>query len=156
MTQRTQEEQLAALRAPFDPADIGKLPRAKYKNTDPKGECTGHANDRGDGVTCGKYHTLPAIHLDYVGHGALTKRLLDVDPMWTWEPVAYDEAGLPLVSGDRKTAELWIRLTVAGVTRIGVGTAPADQHELAKVLIGDALRNAGMRFGVALDLWVKG
>ncbi|HKN46238.1 MAG TPA: hypothetical protein VJW23_20185, partial [Propionibacteriaceae bacterium] len=37
-----------------------------------------------------------------------------------------------------------------GVTRIGVGDG-----QTMKVKIGDAIRNAAMRFGVALDLWAK-
>jgi hypothetical protein len=48
---------------------------------------------------------------------------------------------------------LWIKLTVLGVTRIGVGDAEGQNN--LKVMIGDALRNAGMRFGMALDLWSK-
>jgi hypothetical protein len=38
----------------------------------------------------------------------------------------------------------------------GYGSCPANQNEAEKVLIGDALRNAAMRFGVALTLWAKG
>lgn len=36
------------------------------------------------------------VMLDYVGHAALTARLLDVDPEWSWEPCALDELGLPV------------------------------------------------------------
>ncbi len=85
--------------------------------------------------------------LDYVGHAAVTDRLLKVDPEWTWEPFATDERGLPVLDAD---GNLWIRLTVCGVTRPGVGDG-----KNAKELISDALRNAAMRFGVALDLWSK-
>ena len=88
------------------------------------------------------------VMLDYVGHAAVTDRLLTVDPDWNWEPFAtHPQTGLPLL--DDK-GNLWIRLTVCGVTRIGVG----DGKNM-KELIGDALRNAAMRFGVALDLWAK-
>jgi hypothetical protein len=85
--------------------------------------------------------------LDYVGHAAVVDRLLAVDPLWTWEPFALGPDGLP--APDRE-GNLWIRLTVCGVTRIGVGDG-----KNAKERIGDALRNAAMRFGVALDLWAK-
>ncbi|WCO67908.1 hypothetical protein PO878_04115 [Iamia majanohamensis] len=95
------------------------------------------------------------IHLDYVGHAAVTDRLLAVDPEWTWEPVAFADDGSPLIVTRGKDAELWVRLTVCGVTRYGVGTAPSGSFELAKQLISDAIRNAAMRFGVALDLWSK-
>lgn len=87
------------------------------------------------------------VMLDYVGHAAVTDRLLTVDPTWSWEPVAFDSEGLPAL--DSKGG-LWIRLTVAGVTRLGYGDGPDNKQR-----IGDAIRNAAMRFGVALDLWSK-
>lgn len=87
------------------------------------------------------------LQLDYLGHAAVTDRLLTVDPEWSWEPVASDERGLPAYD-DR--GGLWIRLTVCGVTRLGYGDGPDPKQR-----IGDALRNAAMRFGVALDLWTK-
>ncbi len=87
------------------------------------------------------------VQLDYVGHAAVTDRLLSVDPEWSWEPLATTEAGLPALDTENN---LWIRLTVCGVSRIGVG----DGRNM-KERIGDALRNAAMRFGVALDLWSK-
>jgi len=87
------------------------------------------------------------VLLDYVGHAAVTDRLLSVDPEWTWEPLALDKDGLPALDA---ASNLWIRLTILGVTRIGVGDG-----QTMKVKIGDAIRNAAMRFGVALDLWSK-
>jgi hypothetical protein len=87
------------------------------------------------------------VMLDYVGHAAVTDRLLKVDPDWTWEPFSLDEHGLPAVD---RAGNLWIKLTICGVTRIGVGDGKS-----AKEAIGDAIRNAAMRFGVALDLWSK-
>jgi len=109
-------EAATALRKPFPPESVGKLPKG-------------------------------GTMLDYVGHAAVTDRLLTVDPDWTWEPFALGADGLP--APDRE-GNLWIRLTVCGVTRIGVGDG-----KNAKERIGDALRNASMRFGVALDLWAK-
>jgi hypothetical protein len=129
-------DQAKALRAPFPEGAVGKLPKP-YRADSPRGECR----------VCGGYHGLPAAHLDYVGHAATTDRLLAVDPSWTWEPLALDPNGLPALDG---RGNLWIRLTVAGVTRIGVGDGKS-----AKEVIGDAIRNAAMRFGVALDLWAK-
>lgn len=94
------------------------------------------------------------ILLDFVGHGFLTARFLDVDPEWTWQPFALDANGLPLLD---EAGGLWIRLTVCGVTRIGYGDAGGKKGANAvKEAIGDALRNAGMRFGAALSLWCKG
>lgn len=91
--------------------------------------------------------------LQYVGHAATTDRLLQVDPEWTWEPVAFDERGLPAFDD---IAGLWIRMTVCGVTRYGYGSANGKKGpDAIKECIGDAIRNAAMRFGVALDLWAK-
>ena len=94
------------------------------------------------------------VKLAYVGHAALTDRLLDVDPQWAWEPLALDERGLPALD---EVGGMWIRLTVCGVTRLGYGDAGAKKGgDAMKERIGDALRNAAMRFGAALDLWHKG
>ena len=94
------------------------------------------------------------ITLDFVGHGYLTARFLDADPQWNWEPLAVDERGLPMLD---EHGGLWIRLTIGNVTRIGYGDAGGKKGPNAvKEAIGDALRNAGMRFGAALDLWCKG
>lgn len=91
--------------------------------------------------------------LQYVGHAATTDRLLSVDPEWTWEPVAFNEAGLPAFD---ELSGLWIRMTVCGVTRYGYGSANGKKGpDAIKECIGDAIRNAAMRFGVALDLWAK-
>ncbi len=94
------------------------------------------------------------VKLAYVGHAALTDRLLNVDPAWTWEPLALDDRGLPALD---EVGGLWIKLTVCGVTRLGYGDAGAKKGgDAMKERIGDALRNAAMRFGAALELWHKG
>lgn len=134
---------LERLRVPFAPHQISKLPKP-YKSDSPKGKCS----------ECGGYHGLPAVHLDYVGHAALTDRLLEVDINWNWEPVAFGPDGYPVID---KNGGMWIRLTVCGVTRLGYGDAQGKTGANAmKECIGDALRNAAMRFGAALDLWHKG
>lgn len=142
-------ENLKKLREEFPPHQISKLPKptAKREVMDqlPKATCK----------VCGNYHaTSKIIHLDYVGHAALTDRLLDTDPEWNWEPMGLDSDGLPKLD---KTGGLWIRLTVCGVTRPGYGCADGKTGgDAMKEIIGDALRNAAMRFGAALDLWHKG
>ena len=137
---------LDLLRKKFPDNQIGLLPKP-YKKDSPKGNCS----------ECGGYHGLPAAHLSFVGHAALTDRLLDADPNWTWEPMALDEDGLPKFD---KNGGLWIKLTVCGVTRPGYGNASDSSFKEAgareKEIIGDALRNAAMRFGAALELWHKG
>lgn len=131
-------EQAAALRAPFPATAIGKLPKPTKKDN-AKGKCD----------ECGGWHGLPAVHLDYVGHAAATDRLLQVDPEWTWKPMAQGPNGEPLLTN----GGLWIELTVCGVTRPGFGDEGNGKG--TKEIIGDAIRNAAMRFGVALDLWAK-
>jgi hypothetical protein len=92
--------------------------------------------------------------LSYVGHAALTDRLLDADPAWSWEPLSVDPRGLPMIDDE---GGMWIRLTVCVITRLGYGDAQGKTGGNAmKERIGDALRNAAMRFGAALDLWHKG
>lgn len=114
---------LAEMLAPFEENEISKLPKGK------------------------------GVFLDYVGHAALTKRLLEVDPCWSWEPMALTPEGLPLFD---QGGGLWIRLTVCGMTRLGYGDANKEGGDAIKEVIGDALRNAAMRFGAALALWHKG
>lgn len=145
-------ERLAALRVPFPPETIGKLPRTTCKPCSEK-KCQEHAKTK-CGV-CGNYMTTAHIHLDFVGHAHVTDRLLSVDPEWTWEPFGLDAEGCPAVRYTAKRAVLWIRLTVCGATKPGVGIVVGDKDEVEKELISDALRNAGMRFGMALDLWAK-
>lgn len=142
---------LSKLRAPFADHQVSKLP----KGTKAQNECP--PEQKINCLICGGWHHPKIKHLDYVGHAALTDRLLEADPFWSWVPLASDEHGLP-----RQDSEggLWIKLTVCGVTRLGYGNAEGksfmDKGARIKELIGDALRNAGMRFGAALDLWHKG
>lgn len=150
----TQANGLARLREKFPPEVVGKLPRVTCKEcSDRSKNCTTHKKER-CGV-CGNWISTAHIHLDYVGHAEITDRLLTVDPEWTWEPVAFDERGLPVVNKQGNEWTMWIRLTVCGVSRLGVGSVAANAFDAEKQLIGDALRNAAMRFGVALDLWAK-
>lgn len=144
---------LDKLRAPFAANHISKLPKPTKAQTEAV------RADFKKGVRCklcGSWHHPDVVHLDYVGHAALTDRLLDTDGAWSWEPMALRE-GLPAFD---QTGGLWIKLTVCGVTRLGYGHAAAkpggDPGAREKEVIGDALRNAAMRFGAALDLWHKG
>jgi len=149
-----QDSPLALLREPFAPNHISKLPKPTKAQTEAV------KADYKKGIRCqlcGSWHHPDVIHLDYVGHAALTDRLLDTDPEWSWEPVAFNDQGLPAFDA---SGGLWIKLTVCGVTRLGYGHAAAkpgvDPGAREKEVIGDALRNAAMRFGAALDLWHKG
>jgi len=151
METEKQIEALKKLKEPFPPNQISMLPKPTRAQTD-EVKRDFKAGARCD--LCGQWHHPKVQHLSYVGHAALTSRLLEVDPMWNWEPLAFDETGLPAIDRD---GGLWIKMTVAGMTRIGYGDAPGKLGgDAMKERIGDALRNAGIRFGCALDLWHKG
>lgn len=118
-------ERLQALRVPFPAEKISKKPKA-------------------------------GMMLDYVGHADITERLLDCDPEWNWQPCQWEDGAPKFVLGPNgRPSGLWIRLTVCGVTRLGYGSVEPNAVDAEKQLIGDALRNAAMRFGVALELWSK-
>lgn len=146
---KIEADPLALLRKPFPEHHISKLPKETRKQAD---ERKAGNNIEWKCAECGGMHHKNATHLDYVGHAALTDRLLDVDPHWTWEPMGRTPEGLPVIAGG-----LWIKLTVCGVSRYGFGAADGKTGgDAIKEMIGDALRNAAMRFGAALDLWHKG
>lgn len=145
---------LAKLREPFPPNQISQLPK------ETKNQRLERTEKRQGGISCslcGGWHHRDAAHVPYVGHAAITDRLLSVDPLWSWEPVAWTPEGLPRFDA---SGGMWIRLTVAGMTRLGYGHGAQkpnqDPGAREKEVIGDALRNAAMRFGAALDLWHKG
>lgn len=151
MTQTPTFDALKELRKPFPANQISKLPKeTKYQIDERKA-------DKSTAFVCpecGGWHHKKAVHLDYVGHAALTDRLLDADPMWNWEPLSFGPDGLPVLD---RIGGMWIKLTVAGMTRLGYGHAEGKTGgDAIKEVIGDALRNAAMRFGAALDLWHKG
>lgn len=148
---REKKTGLEILREPFQADQISKLPKPTAAQT------KAVRDDFKAGVrcdVCGTWHHPKVVHLDYVGHAALTNRLLDCDENWNWEPVSVDQKGHPNLDAD---GGMWIKLTVCGVTRLGYGDAQDKTGSNAtKERIGDALRNAAMRFGAALDLWHKG
>lgn len=153
MTVKASAEWWERLREPFPPEVIGKLPKlncsacAQKKGGAPRDRhCDRHVVKK-CGV-CGNFLSEAHIHLDYVGHAATTDRLLKVDPGWTWRPMATEiDTGFPKFDS---AGGLWILMTVKGVTRPGYGDGANP-----KEVISDAIRNAAMRFGVALDLWAK-
>lgn len=116
--------------------------------------------------------------LDYVSHAHVRDRLNQVDPTWTWQPIMpglgearFDftrftgDYEVTVYEGREKHVEtrhadnfpvgLWIALTVCGVTKVGYGDVAPGAFNPEKQLIGDAIRNAAMNFGVAIALWMK-
>jgi hypothetical protein len=155
-TRQEQMEALHRLREPFPLSEVRYRPQPWCKRCSeaqgwPK-VCQDHRL-----VKCtncnGQKITDAHICLKFIGHAEATNRLLNVDPFWNWEPVALDQTGLPQYDSNRG---MWIRLTVCGMTRMGYGDATGKNGANAvKEIIGDAIRNAGMRFGMALDLWTS-
>lgn len=124
---------------------VAKLPKGKRDDNVQKVNC----------AVCGTYHQRNFVHLDFVGHGDITLMLIDADPQWSWEPMAYADDGGPMIRKSGNTLELWGWLTLLGNRKPGVGTCEAGKADASKELIGDFLRNAAMRFGFATKLWSK-
>jgi len=94
------------------------------------------------------------IQLDFVGHADITRILIEIDPLWSYEPCGWDN-GRPAIHIENGMATMWAYLIVHGKKMLGVGSVRADKQELDKELVGDFLRNAAMRFGISLALWTK-
>lgn len=93
-------------------------------------------------------------NIPYMGHAEITLALIEVDPLWTWEPLAIID-GVPVIIKEQNRLAMWAKLTVLGKTIIGVGTCETRKGEPEKELIGDFLRNAAMRLGIGTKLWSK-
>lgn len=94
------------------------------------------------------------IQLDFVGHADITRILIEIDPLWSYEPCGWDN-GRPAIHIENGMATMWAYLIIHGKKMLGVGSVRADKQELDKELVGDFLRNAAMRFGISLALWTK-
>lgn len=148
------DKALAVLRKDFPEDQIGKLPKVNCRNcSNAKGACDDQSHIMARCEVCRSWITTAHIHIDYVGHAEVTNRLLDADPTWSWRPMAFTPEGMPAFDHH---GGLWIYLSVGGVERIGYGdTGGKGGANAIKEAIGDALRNAAMRFGVALNQWAK-
>jgi hypothetical protein len=150
MTDTTKPTGLALLREPIPANLISKMAKGTKQQEKCADDMKVYCED------CRSRHALGMQHYDFVGHAATTHILLDADPAWEWKPFGLDSEGLPAFDA---SGGLWIWLTVCSVTRPGYGNAPkranAAPGDREKEVIGDALRNAAMRFGLALDLWTK-
>lgn len=103
--------------------------------------------------------TLPraGLQLKYLSHIWVSRAFTETDPEWWWEPMGYDGQGLPVIErdGQGRPVGLWIWLHLCGTRMPGYGSVEPGQGDAVKCLIGDALRNAGMRRGCAGKLWAK-
>ena len=92
--------------------------------------------------------------LSYVSHADITRILIEVDPLWSWQPIEWVN-GRPAIHVENGIATMWGTLTLLGKSMIGVGSVRADKQDHEKEVVGDFLRNAAMRFGIAISLWSK-
>lgn len=147
-------EVLAQLREDFTARMIGKKPKITCRACSKADERVCGNHKKSWCKKCRQTITVEHMDIDFVGHAHVTQRLLDVDPLWNWEPLATDpHTGAPLLDHN---GGLWIKLTVGGVTRIGYGGADGKKGDDAvKEAISDAIKTTAMRFGVALKLWQK-
>lgn len=145
------------LRKPFAKSAIGLLPKVSCSGCTQATKTARSAFDKhcdkhtmSKCADCGAYITSGHIHLDYVGHAAVTDRLNTVAGPENWDltPMAVDEQGNP---SRNSQGEFWCWLRIMDAKKMCVGDGSASSKEL----IGDALRNGAMRFGIALDLWSK-
>ena len=139
--------------------------------------CSDHKKQWCD--TCRQSLTEAHTDLAYVGHADVNERLDLVDPEWSWRPLNFSvpeelmgkavvespemfmrvlEAHAPKYDNE---GGLWIIMAIHNddgvpVQRIGYGDAPGKRGSSAiKEIIGDAIRNAAMRYGVARYLWSR-
>ena len=149
----------AALMADFSTEQIGHKPATWCK------ACSAAVRNK-TGKVCGDHRVVKCpkcktsvteAHtcLDFVGHADVRARLCEADPEWTWAPFDFPGTG-SLILSDGHPVGLWITLTVGGVPKPGYGSVDKGKPEAMKELIGDALRNAGLSFGIAWKLWAKG
>jgi hypothetical protein len=149
----TDRDVLAALREPFPDDQVEHRPVVRCRACR-AGNCIDHQVEICR--VCKQAVSSAHQHLSYIGHARLTARLLEVDPRWFWEPLALTDSGLPLFDAH---GGLWIVMVVheedgTEMRRIGYGDSGSNGGaDGVKETIGDALRNAGMRFGMALELW---
>lgn len=146
------------LTSPFPVSWIEKLPKQLSREDRRRGKCEANGEGRflsADGVFCGGYHAR-AVHLDYIGHAGITMRLNEVctPAGWRWKPMVKNVDSTPHIPRD----EFWIWLEIKDpetgkwIRKQGVGD---DYRNSSKQAIGDALRNAAMRFGIGTYLWSK-
>lgn len=96
-------------------------------------------------ATCGEEISTAHIDHPYIPIGHVEARLDDVDPNWSWKPMALDPHGLPMFDGGC----FWIQLTIHGRTEIGVGDSRSDTGAVAKKKArAAAIKDAAAAFGV--------
>lgn len=127
------------LRKPFDPAQVGKLPRVTDK-TSAETWCE----------TC-KQKLKRHIHIDFVGHANVTDRLNHEAPDW-----AYTIDRIETVDGH--ILGVLGTMTIGGksIHEAGAVARQSDWGEELKLAVSDFIVRGAMRFGVGLDMWIKG
>jgi hypothetical protein len=138
------------LRRPFPPEAVRQRPVFDCQLCKANGPgCAAHAWSVCP--ECDTHAPADHQHVDYVGHAFVRERLNEADPGWTWQPMGTDERGLPAFD---RFGGLWIVLKIAESVIPGYGHAGGLRGpDGVKAAVSDALRNAAMPRGVALDMW---
>lgn len=92
--------------------------------------------------------------MSYISHAIITERLSEVDPNWTFRPIATYTYADPN-TGRLHCEGVEVELTVCGVSRVEAG-GPTRQDGFPneiKNAYSDAIKRAAMRFGVGLSMW---
>lgn len=112
-----------ALRAPFDPSQIGSKPGGSKR---------------------------PAV--SFVSHGLVTERLTDAAPDWffTIDQIKESPDGQHVLG-------VVGTMTIGGksIPEVGEPENTSKWGDELKLAVSDFIKRAAMRFGVALDLWIK-
>lgn len=129
---------LEELEKPFPREEIGWLPKPKRGAA--KGKCS----------VCGGWHGLPAMHVPFVGHAFVQRRLTEV----------FAEAWQFSVGEPRLESGIWIvhgmiEVVTDGqsIVREDVGTSPDEGPDAPKVAASDAFSRCCARLGIASYLW---
>lgn len=174
------DSNLDRLREPFPDEFIFYKPRPACRDCTqaPDRVCKRHTKKTCP--RCRQYLTEAHVDLEYVGHADVTRRLLEVDHAWFWEPayknpdkdvllsaIATGNAEIVASVLDNappltdKYGGMWMYLTIHDekgrqITRLAYGDAQQKTGpDAIKETIGDGIRNGAMRFGAALDQWSK-
>ena len=114
------------LREPFAPEQIGKLRR--------KTKTGGH------------------VELDYVGHAAVSDRLNQQEPGWSYgiERAVESADGLHV-----QAVVGWVEIGGKRLPEVGEPNNQSSYGQEFQSAIGNLIRRGAMRFGVGIDLWSK-
>lgn len=91
--------------------------------------------------------TGKVVNVEYIEWSTVIRRLNDTYPAWSMKIIDMQQL--------KGFVKCEVELTIAGITRPGVGTLDGDDETAWKGAASDALKRAAAMFGVALELYEK-